>query len=441
MSRWLILIVCGCGALTARAAQPSLAPPADPPVPKAAPAPPVSEPAPSATPTAAAKTTDATTVPASSSSPAPFYHNESDIPDSIGALTVRPVPDPIEDEPPFMKEVRYLRDHNDSQMAVTYLQKVVTNASLPSRYRAQAILELADSLGANGQAADEMCWLKIWMQMYPARSEIGAVAYRMGTLYTRMGLSDLARDQFYLALSNAVNHGQVQGAADLEQYQRLTTGTLWALAQNEYQAGDWARAAELFDRYRHEAQSPTPASLARAEYLQADCYYQQRQNAQAATAYQQALKDHPFHPLAPEARLRLYHLDMVAKQPMQAQAELQALVWTVRTVWPKDEAYWQQRTADLLLGLNRRNASVLPPLVAKSSQLSAQDKAWQAELGHYDRLAKLEATILQSNTSSSHASSALAGTTAGLAEQDDLLAMRQAIDALAPSPIAGLNHP
>jgi tetratricopeptide (TPR) repeat protein len=431
MSRWLILIVCGCGALTARAAQPSLAPPADPPAPKvAAPATVV-----------AAKTTDAAKPADSASQPAPFYHNESDMPDSDGALTVRPVPDPIEDEPPFMKEVRYLRAHNDSKMAVTYLQKVVVNPSLPVRYRAQAVLQLADALGDNGQMADEMCWLKIWMQMYPARPEVGAVAYRMGTLYTRMGLSDLARDQFYLALSNAVNHGQVRGASDLEQYTRLTTGTLWALAQNEYQAGDWDRASELFDRYRHEAQSPPPSALARAEYLQADCYYQQRQNAKAATAYQQALKDHPFHPLAPEARLRLYHLDMLANQPLQAQAELQSLVWTIRTVWPKDEAYWQQRTADLLLGLNRRNATVLPPLVAKSSQLSAQDKAWQAELGHYDRLAKLEATILQSNPSSSAAASASAGTTAGLSEQDDLLAMRQSIDALNPSPIAGFNHP
>jgi tetratricopeptide (TPR) repeat protein len=388
-----------------------------------------------------AKATGANTSPDSSSAPAPFYHNESDIPDSIGALTVRPVPDPVEDEPPFMKEVQYLRDHNDSKMAVTYLQKVVVNASLPARYRAQAILELADALGESGQTADELCWLKIWMQMYPMRPEIGAVAYRMGTLYTRMGLSDLARDQFYLALSNAVNHGQVQGAADLQQYTRLTTGTLWALAQNEYQSGDWERAAELFDRYRHEAQSPPAGALARAEYLQADCYYQLRQNAQATTAYEAVLKEHPFHPLAPEARLRLYHLDMLAKQPKQAQAELEALVWTVRTVWPKDEAYWQKRTAELLLGLNRRNAAVLPPLVAKSSQLPAQDKAWQAELGHYDKLAKLEATILQSNMSASQPSSSPAGTTTGLAEQDDLLAMRQSIDALAPPPIAGLTHP
>ncbi len=340
-----------------------------------------------------------------------------------------------------MKHVEDLRAHHDSQMAATYLQKVVVNPDLSARDRSQAIMELADCLGETGQTADELCWLKIWMQLYPARPEVGAVAYRMGALYTQMGLSDLARDQFYLALSSAVNHGQVQGAAELDQYTRLTCGTLWALALNEYQAGDWARAAELFDRYRHEAQSPAPGSLARAQYLQADCFYQLRQNAQAATAYQAALKDNPFHPLAPEARLRLYHLDMLAKQPVQAQGELEALVWTVRTVWPKDEAYWQQRTAELLLALNRQNATVLPPLVAKSAQLRTQDKAWQAELGHYDRLAKLEATIFQSNTSTAQPSPAPSGTTTGLSEQDDLRAMRQSIDALTAPSIAGFNHP
>jgi len=256
MSRWLILLACGCLALTARAAQPSLAPPADPPAPPPKAAPAIAP--------AAAKPVASAAAAGGTSSSAPFYHNESDIPDSVGALTVRPVPEPTEDEPAFMKHVDDLRQHQDSQMAVTYLQKVVVNPDLSARDRSQAIMELADSLGETGQLADELCWLKIWMQLYPSRSEVGDVAYRMGSLYTRLGLADLARDQFYLALSNAVNHGQVQGATDLEQYTRLTVGTLWALAQNEYQSGDWARAAELFDRYRHEAQSPPPGALARA---------------------------------------------------------------------------------------------------------------------------------------------------------------------------------
>jgi tetratricopeptide (TPR) repeat protein len=389
-------------------------------------------PAPAPTPQAAAAQPPASSV--------PFHHDETDIPDSIGAITVRPVPEAEEPEPSFMKQVDYFKQHHDPDMAISYLSRVVVNPNLSAHDRSEAILVLSDCLAAQDREGNALCWLKIWMQLYPARPEVGAVAYRMGALYTRMGLSDMARDSFYLALSNAVNHGQVQGATDLEQYTRLTVGTLWALALNEYKSGAWARAAELFDRYEHEAQSPPAGTRARGLYLQADCYYQLHDRDRATTAYTLALKEHPFYELAPEAHLRLYHLDLMAKKPDQAQAELEALVWVVRTVWPKDEAYWQQRTATLLLALNRDNLDTLPPLLKKSCTLGAQDKAWQADLGHYDKLASLIATLPDSMPSTS--SSTPAGAVApGLGEQADLTAMSQSIAALAPPKISAGKNP
>jgi len=108
----------------------------------------------------------------------------------------------------------------------------------------------------------------------------------------------------------------------------------------------------------------------------------------------------------------------------------------VRTVWPQDEALWQRRTAELLLALNRQDGSVLPPLLEKSAQLAGQDKAWQAELGHYDRLASLEATIPQSGKAPTDAPSSPAAKRKGLREQDDLAAMQQSIEALTPAKIS-----
>lgn len=364
--------------------------------------------------------------------------------DSVGALTLRPVPDPVEKLPAFLKHVDDLRQHDDEAMAADYLQNVVVNnPDLPERDRARAILELADSLQILHRRAERLCWLKIWMGLYSGRPETAAVAYRMGSIYTRMGLFNLARDSYYLALSYAINHGQVQDAADLAHYQRLTNGTLWALAQNEYQAGQWARGAELFDRYMREAAGASASSLEKAAYLQADCYYQLHQNDKAAVAYSGVLTKHPFYPFAPEAHLRLYHLDILAHKPEQAQAELQALVWTVRTVWPKQEPYWQKRAADLLLALNRTNGKTLPPLLARSARLQAQDKTWQGELDHYDKLAKFEAATMQTIHPQASASPAAAG----LREQDDLAAMQHSIDELAPPRIispavaSADNHP
>ncbi len=426
MRGWHLLLALAAAVVSARA-DVSLAPPPDPAVPVAKHAPP---PAKIAPPAAAQPPADSV----------PFRHDDSDIPDSIGAITVRPMPDAEEAEPAFMKQVDYFKEHHDPSMAISYLEKVVVNPDLSPHDRSEAILVLSDGLAAQQQVGNALCWLKIWMQLYPARPEVGAVAYRMGALYTRMGLSELARDSFYLALSNAVNHGQVQGAGDLQHYTRLTVGTLWALALNEYQAGAWARAAELFDRYEHEAQSPPLGTRARGLYLQADCYYQLHDRDKATAAYAQALKQHPYYELAPEAHLRLYHLDLMAKKPDRAQAELEELVWVVRTVWPAQEAYWQQRTATLLLALNHDNLETLPPLLKKSTLLGAQDKAWQADLGHYDRLASLIATIPE--TMPSTPSPQPAGAAApGLGEQEDLTAMSQSIAALAPPKISAGKNP
>jgi tetratricopeptide (TPR) repeat protein len=364
----------------------------------------------------------------SASATSPSYVDPESL-DSEGALTLRPVPDPTEKLPPFLRHAEYLRSHHDDASAAEYLQAVVTNdADISSRDRARAILDLADSLQAVQRPAETLCWLKIWMGLYSGRPETAAVAYRMGRMYTQMGLPSLARDSYYLALSFAINQGQVQNPDDLQHYQRLTNGTLWALAENEYQAGQWARAAELFDRYRREAPMASPGSLVKATYLQADCYYQLRDAARATAAYTAVLEQHPFHPLAPQARLRLYHLDMLANQTAQAQGQLQALIWTVRTVWPQQEAYWQKQTAELLLALNHRSGKLLPPLLAKSGRLRGQDKAWQGELDHYDKLAKFQADTMPTIHPQASADAAMPG----LREQDDLMAMQHSIADLAP---------
>jgi tetratricopeptide (TPR) repeat protein len=360
---------------------------------------------------------------------APAPHKDFDVPDSEGAITIRPIPEDDEPEPAYLLHVDYLRRHHDEAGAIGYLEKVVTSPGISSRDRARAILELADFLQEAQRDAESLCWLKIWMQLYPDRREIGAVAFRVGTLYTAMGLPNLARDAYYRALSSAINQGQVQSNDDLNSYQRLTIATLWALAANEYQAGQWSRAAELLDRYVREAADAPPISLENAAFLRADCCYQLRQNDQALAAYEQALQQHPFNPLAPEARLRLYHLYTLKNDLPQAQGQLEALIWTVRTVCPKEELHWQQRTAETLLALHRGNGEMLAPLLAKSTRLS-QGKAWQKELDHYDALVNFQ-KMTQSKIAD--LSPAPAQLKSRAPEQDELVAMERSINELGPA--------
>ena len=112
----------------------------------------------------------------------------------------------------------------------------------------------------------------------------------------------------------------------------------------------------------------------------------------------------------------------------------------MRSIWPKDEAYWQQRTAQLLLALNHDNLDALPPLLKKSAGLAGQDKAWQAELGHYDKLASLVATMPQ-DKSPTFTSTPIGAAKGGMSEQDDLNAMSQSIQELAPPHISAGKNP
>jgi tetratricopeptide (TPR) repeat protein len=403
MCRWLFVIACGLASL----------------------------------PLTAQATDNAKTPPVSTSAdpallPAGPIEDDGTIHDSLGFVTVRPVPDGPEVVPTFFKRVAYLRQHHDDILASSYLRQVVTNGKILPQYRARAILELADCLDAQHQEAESLCWLKIWMELYPARPEIGAVAYRIGSMYSQMGLPDLARDAYYLALAHTVNEGQVQTADDLKRYTELTVGTLWGLAANEYQSGQWQRAAELFARYRQECPTATARSLEKSAFLEADCYYQLQQKDKAMSLYEDSLEKHPFNPLAPEARLRLYHLYILAHSPEQAREQLQSLAWTVRTVWPQDETYWQRQTAELLLALNQKNASVLPPLVQKASQLPPEGKTWQDALNHYDALVSYEAVTPNAIMDSHVDTSDKADVRRGLAEDADLQSMNRYMNQLLP---------
>ena len=354
--------------------------------------------------------------------------------DTYNTLAAKAAPDAPEKPLSAFAQVDYLRKHNDYTMAISYLRQVVTNQNITPQDRARAIVELADALQTKHQEAEALCWLKLWMQLYPGRPELGAIAYRVGTIYTHMGLSELARDAYYLTLAHTVNDGQIQNEEDLKQYTRLTVGTLWALAANEYDAGQWARAAELLTRYRVEATTGSAISMEKAAFLQADCYYQLKQTDKAISLYEDALQKHPFNTLAPEARLRLYHLYAITNAPEKAKEELEALAWTVRTVWPKQETYWQKQTAELLLALNQKNVDVLPPLFQESTKLPHEGKSWQDALNHYNTLVGYQAVTTQGIMDSQVNSPGKTDARHRLHEEDELLTMNKTMNQVLSSP-------
>jgi tetratricopeptide (TPR) repeat protein len=326
----------------------------------------------------------------------------------------------------------YLRAHHDPYLAVSYLKEIATNSTVLPQDRARAIVELADTLQSQGNEAEALCWLKTWCALFPARREFAGVAYRIASFYDKLGMTDLARDAYYLSLAHAVNQGDMIGKDDLTYYSKLTAATLWGLADNEYEAGQWSRAAELFERFRNQATAATPFSIEKSEYLQADCYYQLKQADNAIKQYDSTLAQHPFNPLAPQARLRLYHLYVMKGLPGKAQAELESLIWTVRTVFPKDESYWQKETAQLLLAINQKNFDVLPPLVKESALLPSQGKTWQETINHYDALVSYQVVKTGGMPGRQTDSFSKIGDKNSLEEQRDLLVMNDRLNKVLP---------
>jgi tetratricopeptide (TPR) repeat protein len=364
--------------------------------------------------------------------------NDGGVPDSFNTIP-KSSRDAKDDEAACFDHVEYLRQHDDPILAIDYLKEIATNGSVLAQDRSRAIIELADVLESRGEEAEALCWLKIWTELFPGRREFGGVAYRIAQFYSKLGMSDLARDAYYLALAHAVNQGDMVEKNDLMNYNKLTTAALWGMSANEYEAGQWARAAELFDRYRREATAANAFSLEKSAFLQADCYYQLKQADDAIKLYADTLTKHPFNPLAPQARLRLYHLYVLKNQPEKAQAELQSLVWTVRTVWPKDEAYWQKQTAQLLLAINQKNADVLPPLVQKSALLPPEGKSWQDTISHYDALVSYQVVKSHAIADGNADSFSKVLDKNSLEEENDLLVMNNRLNQVLPPSQADAN--
>ena len=345
---------------------------------------------------------------------------------------VKSAKDVNEDSSACFNHADYLRAHHDPFLAASYLKEIATNGNVLPQDRSRAIIELADTLQSQGNEAEALCWLKTWCELFPGRREFAGVSYRIASFYDKLGMTDLARDAYYLSLAHAVNEGDIVAKDDLAYYSKLTAATLWGLADNEYEAGQWSRAAELFERYRHQATAATPISIEKSEYLEADCCYQLKQADNAIKLYADTLTQHPFNPLAPQARLRLYHLYMTKNQPGKAQAELEALIWSVRTVWPKDEAYWQKQTAQLLLTINQKNFDVLPPLVKESALLPPQGKTWQETINHYDALVSYQVVKTGGSPIRQTDSFSKIGDKNSLEEQRDLLVMNDRLNKVLP---------
>ena len=259
MPRGLILLLLGGSALAVQAVQPSLTPPAEQPTAKPAPAPAALAPASTLVPAVPSVPEPPASTGSKAGDSLPFHHDEADIPDSIGAITVRPVPDTDEPEPEYLKQVDYYRAHHDDDMAASYLEKVAVNPSLPAQDRAQAILVLADALETVQRRGGRVVLAQGLDAIVsgPPGSRSGGVSHGRA-LHSHGANGAGAR----FVLPRAIQRGESRPSAGRRRLATLCQAhhrhALGPGAQRIQIGRLAARAAELFDRFQHEAQTPPP---------------------------------------------------------------------------------------------------------------------------------------------------------------------------------------
>ncbi len=318
------------------------------------------------------------------SKPTPTLSTSAGTPDA----ETNPIPSPKPDElPVYLKQVQIMLNQHDLHMAISYLRSMVPSGILSDADRSRAIIELADSLVETGQDAEALVWLKTWIEQYPGRPEAGGIDFRIGCLYQRIHMYNLSRDAFYLALAATINHGSIKNPSDLHEYSLLSTDILWKLSEIEFQCGDFARADKLMGRYLLEADGASATSKERAEFIRADCSYQLHSLEEAKKRYEQCLSKYPFNPLALDARLRLYHVCILLKQTDEAREDLDALIWTVQTVWPNQESTWRKRVAEMLLAVHSNDPTLQQPMITALGKIVEKK---DEELAHYVRIRSLQ---------------------------------------------------
>ena len=102
-------------------------------------------------------------------------------------------------------------------------------------------------------------------------------------------------------------------------------------------------------------------------------------------------------------------------------------------MWPQDETFWQKKTAEFLLALNKNNGDVMPPLLQQSAKLPPEGKTWQEALNHYDALVSYKAATPRANMDSNVDSSSKGDSRHHFVEEDDLLAMSREMAELLPA--------
>ncbi len=233
----------------------------------------------------------------------------------------------------------------------------------------------------NDRPAEAIVWFRRYVENYADQTDAPYVDFLLGQTYLETGSYDRARENFYKTLSFTINKAASLNVEDYQASLHLTQAASWELAEAEYLNNNWARADELYTRFKH--QNPGMGLLVdTANYRVADCSYQLGKSLDAIARYESALAESPFHPFAIEAWLRLISLYGAAGDSKRQIDATYSFIWLANTLQENDKMYWQRRCADMLLSEYKERPEKQIPIL---ETILAFDKSesWMKMLDFY----------------------------------------------------------
>jgi TolA-binding protein len=231
------------------------------------------------------------------------------------------------------------------------------------------------------QQAKAIVWFRRYIDNYADQANAPYVNFLLGQVYKETGAYDRARENFYKTLSFTVNKAASLTQEDYDSSVRLTQAASWELAETEYLSNNWARADELYTRFKR--QNPSLDTLINtANYRLADCSYQLGKSIDAISRYESALAESPFHPFATEAWLRLISLYGAAGDKKKEIDATHSFIWLVNTLQEDDKMYWQRRCADMLLSQYKDDPEKQIPIL-ETILSTDKSESWMKMLDFY----------------------------------------------------------
>lgn len=247
-----------------------------------------------------------------------------------------------------LAEAKTVIARSDYELAKKLLNNLVAAPNVDRPALAEAVFLRGRVSQATEQYTDAVIWYQRYLLEFPDQNDAPRASFQLGQTYKQLGAYNQARETFYKTLSFAISKAAAQNVDDFSGSLRLSQAATWELAETEYLAANWARADELYTRFKQ--QNPEAEKLNQAAcYRQADIAFQLKKQKDAISLYETALAAAPFHPFATEAWLRLVLLYGMTGDKAKQTAATKSFIWMVNNLEKDDQLYWQRRFADQLL--------------------------------------------------------------------------------------------